>query len=419
MLLFLRLAAAIILAYFAGKLVSRCRLPSILGWLVMGMALGPHALNLLNAPLLDAGWYTVSEHVLECTVGLMIGTELIWRKLRKAGKQILVTTVTESLGTFLLVSLVFCAIFYAAGIPLYLGLLFGGIALATAPAPSLSIVNEMRTSGPVTRTLLPMAALDDLVGALVFFTVIAFVSAHVSTRGIPVYVVLFLVLLPLLIGAATGFAAGMLLRRTRSPKGTLLVMLALLLLSAGIGLVLNAFVLPAPVLNFLLIGMAFSAVFANMIPERQLDALMRSMSPVIGFSLIVVILNLGAPLDYRLIFGAGLYTAVYILSRALGKYSGAYVGAAVTHAPVPVKKYLGLTLLPHSGVSLVFTGVTVSVLSGPAPECAAILQGTIAAAAVINEIIAVILAKKGFEWAGELLEKGGSAKHDAKGTAGA
>jgi len=116
----------------------------------------------------------------------------------------------------------------------------------------------------------------------------------------------------------------------------------------------------------------------------------------------VAILNLGAPLDYHLIFGAGIYTAVYIISRAIGKYSGAYVGAALTHAPDTVKKYLGFTLLPHSGVSLVFTGIAVSVLQGPAPECAQIIQGTIAAAAVINEVIAVFIAKKGFEWAGEL-----------------
>ena len=79
-------------------------------------------------------------------------------------------------------------------------------------------------------------------------------------------------------------------------------------------------------------------------------------------------------------------------------------GAALTHAPATVKKYLGFTLLPHSGVSLVFTGIAVSVLQGPAPECAQIIQGTIAAAAVINEIIAVFMAKKGFEWAGELPE---------------
>ena len=118
--------------------------------------------------------------------------------------------------------------------------------------------------------------------------------------------------------------------------------------------------------------------------------------------MVVVILNLGAPLDYHLIFGAGLFTAIYIIARALGKYFGAYFGASITHCPETVKKYLGLTLLPHSGVSLVFTGIAVSTLSGPAPECAQIIQGTIAAAAVINELIAVVIAKKGFEWAGEM-----------------
>lgn len=70
-----------------------------------------------------------------------------------------------------------------------------------------------------------------------------------------------------------------------------------------------------------------------------------------------------------------------------------------------MQKYLGLTLLPHSGVSLVFTGIAVSVLSQNARECVQIIQGTIAAAAVINEVIAVIVAKKGFELAGELKEK--------------
>ena len=348
--------------------------------------------------MLESYWFNTVESLLECIVGLMIGTELIWSQLKKAGKQILVTTVTESLGTFLVVSLVFGIIFWVTGIPIYLAFLFGGIALATAPAPSLSVVNEFKTSGPVTRTLITMAALDDLVGALVFFIVVAFVSAHLSATGIPVPVVLFL---PVLIGIVTGFLAGKMLRRAKSRNTSLTIMLGMLLVSAGIGFAINR-MLPTPVLNFMLIGMSFSTLFANMIPQEQLQGMMEVMDPVIGFSLVVAILNLAAPLDYHLIFGAGIYTVVYIVARAIGKYSGAYFGASITHAPETVKKYLGFTLLPHSGVSLLFTGIAVSVLEGPAPECASIIQGTIAAAAVINEIIAVYMAKKGFEWAGEL-----------------
>ena len=359
-----RLLLAAVLAFGVGKLVARLGLPSILGWLITGMALGPHALGLLQSDVLDSDWFSAAESILECTVGLMIGTELLWGKLKKAGKQIVVTTITESLGTFAVVSLVFGAIFWAVGVPVYLAFLFGGIALATAPAPSLSIVNQMKTSGPVTSTLIPMAALDDLVGALVFFTVVAFVSAHISTAGVPVGVVLFLVFLPVLIGLATGFAAGRLMRKMRTQRTALAVMLAMLLASAGIGFAINR-ALPSPVLNFMLIGMGYSTMFANMISAEQLAGIMKVMDPVIGLGLIVVILNLGAPLDYHLIFGAGLYTVIYIAARAVGKYTGAYFGAAVTHAPKTVKKFLGFTLLPHSGVSLVFTGIAVSVLNGP------------------------------------------------------
>lgn len=397
-----RLIITIAAALLAGKLISKLKLPAILGWLIAGMVLGPHAAGLLSAHLMESGWYEVTESLLECTVGLMIGTELIWSQMKKTGKQIVVMTVIESLGTFLVVSLVFSLICIFTDLPIYLAFLFGGIALATAPAPSLSIVNEMRTSGPVTSTLIPMAALDDLVGALVFFLVIAVVTARTSTRQIPVFVVVLLVFFPVILGAVIGFAAGKLLGRVRSPKGSVLAASAMILFSTAVGLILNWYVLPAPVLNFLLIGMAFSTVFANMIPLEQLGDIMRVLKPAVGFSLVVVILNLGAPLDYHLILGAGIYTAVYIASRALGKYGSAFFEAAVTGAPKTVRNYLGLTLLPHSGVSLIFTGIAVSTLTPVAPEYASLIQGTIAAAAVINEIIAVFMAKKGFEWAGEL-----------------
>lgn len=397
----LLLAISIVIAYFAGKLVSKAKLPAILGWLITGIVIGPHALNILRTSIMDSSWFGMTEHIFECTFGLMIGTEMIWADMKKAGSQIVVTTITESLGTFIVVSLVFGIIFAFADIPIYLAFMFGGIALATAPAPSLSVVTSLKADGPVTRTLIPMAALDDLVGALVFFTVIALVSAHISSAGIPVAGVLFLVFLPVIIGIITGFITGKMLQHTKKASTTLAVMLAMLLLSAGIGFAINS-ALPTPVLNFMLIGMSFSTVFANMVTKEQLDGMMKVMNPIIGFAMIVVILDLAAPLDYHLIFGAGIYTAVYIIARAVGKYSGAWFGATVTHMPDTVRKYLGFTLLPHSGVSLVFTGIASGVLEGPAPELAQIIQGTIAAAAVINEIIAVFMAKKGFEWAGEL-----------------
>lgn len=397
----IRLILSIIIAFFVGKLVSKLKLPSILGWLITGMLLGPHALSVMNEHILDAGWYQTMIHILECAVGLLIGTELILSKLKKSGKQIIITTLTQSLGTFFIVSLVFGIIFYYKNIPLYLAVIFGGIALATAPAPALSVVREFKTDGPVTKTLIPMAALDDVVGVVVFFTVISVTASHISEQGMPPYMIPVIVLLPLAIGAVPGVISGFILKKPLSAGMTNIILSVFLIITSCIGFIFNNRIMPSPVLNFMLMGMAFSAVFSNMITKQRLAEIMHAFNPILGIAMIIVILNLGAPLDYHLILGAGLFTAIYILSRAIGKYFGAYIGASITKSPETVRKFLGLTLLPHSGVSLVFTGIAVSVLKGPAPECAQIIQGTIAAAAVINEILAVIIAKKGFEWAGE------------------
>lgn len=400
-LLLLRLLLAVGIAFVIGKLVSKIKLPAILGWLLTGMILGPHALALLNNDIMNAQWYHTTMNILECCVGLIIGTELVWKKIKKSGNQIIVTTLTQSLGTFLVVTLVFGIVFYFTKTPLYLAVIFGGIALATAPAPALSIVREFKTNGPVTKTLIPMAALDDMVAVVVFFSTISIISANISENKLPAYMILLVVLLPLVIGVIAGLLAGLVLKKERGGVATLALLLITILIASAIGFACNSMLFEKPVLNFMLIGMAFSATFANMISEERLTQIMKLSNPILAVAMLMVILNLGAPLDYHLILGAGVYTAVYIIARAIGKYSGAYFGASITKSPKTVKKYLGLTLLPHSGVSLVFTGIAVSVLSGPAPESAKIVQGTIAAAAVINEVIAVIVSKKAFEWAGE------------------
>ena len=398
----LRYVLTILLAILLGKVVSKLKLPAILGWLLAGMILGPHAFNLLNQGILDTRFYKYAINILECAVGLMIGTELVWRKIKSAVKQIIITTLTQSLGTFLFVSLVFGIVFKFMDITLYLAFLFGGIALATAPAPALSIVREFRTKGDVTRTLIPMAALDDMVGVVVFFSTIAIVSRQLSAGSMPIYIIPMFIFLPLGIGCLVGFISGYIMKKTSDKNYIFINLIISILIASIIGIGLNYYVLPTPILNFMLVGMAYSAVFSNLISDEQLEILMKDFNLILSFAMIAVILNLGAPLDYHLIFGAGLFTVIYIVSRACGKYFGARFGATITHAPDTVKKYLGFTLLPHSGVSLVFTGIAVSTLSSSAPECAKIIQGTIAAAAVINEIIAVIIAKKGFEWAGEL-----------------
>ena len=109
------------------------------------------------------------------------------------------------------------------------------------------------------------------------------------------------------------------------------------------------------------------------------------------------------PLDYRYILSSGLFTVIYIVFRSLGKISFSYVGAKVTKSEDPMKKYIGLTLLPHSGVSLLFTGISINFLTVIDPCLASIIQGMIVSAAVINVIIVVLLAKFALQKAHEIL----------------
>lgn len=413
MILLLRWLGVLVLAALAGKLVSKLRLPSILGWLLVGMFLGPHALGLLPQTLLETGWYKTAIMWMQCAFGLMLGTELMWKSLRSYGKALIVTTLTQSLGTFVLVTLAFALVFWIAKVPIFLALVFGGIALATAPAPALSIVNEFHAMGPVTDTLLPMAVLDDVVGIAVFFTVNSFVASSVSGGSVPLYMIPVMIFLPVAIGLVTGLPAGWLLKRLHGRWKTLAVLLGGITLTVTAGWLLNTRVFSGVSLNYMLMGVSFSAVFTNMVGEERLHEIVEWFHPILAISLLAAIVDLGAPLNYRLILGAGVYTFVYIAARGLGKYFGARLGASAMKMAPPVRKYLGLTLLPHSGVSLVFTGIACTSLAAR-PELAQIVQGTIAAAAVINEIIAVIAAKKGFELAGEIPGRKKKARKQAK-----
>lgn len=400
----LHIFAIICTAFACGKLVSKIKLPAILGWLIAGIVFGPYLVGIVTLDITNSLWYQIFIKFFECFAGVMIGREIIFKKIASSGRQIIGITFVQSIGTFLFVSVVFAIVFFIVGIPIYLAAIFGGIALATAPAPALSIVNEYHTSGPVTKTLIPLAAIDDIIGVVVFFTVISIVNGMSGSSDTSLLSIVGMILLPFVIGILVGICAAFLIKQLKNNAQRLALLLVFLCISALCGLLIDKYVFCSFSLNYLLIGMAFSATIANIIPEEELSDMLELYHPILNLSLVIVIVNLGMPLDYRLIAGAGLFTVIYILSRAIGKIGGAYLGGKMTKAEPTVTKYLGFTLLPHSGVSLVFTGIAVSTLTVVDAPLASIVSGTIVAAAIINEIIAVIVAKFAFKWAGEIKE---------------
>lgn len=397
----LSFVAIIMVAYVLGKLVSKVKMPQILGWLIAGMIFGPHLVGIVDQNIINQEWYKITIKLFETFAGVMIGSEIVFKRLKAYGKQLTVITLFESVGTFVIVSLIFGIVFMITGAPLYLALIFGGIALATAPAPALSIINEFKTEGPVTDTLIPVAAIDDVVAIVVFFTIITVISSVLGTSSSGAGIIVLMTLLPFVIGIVTGLSASFIINKVKDKKANLGIMILFLVISLVMGLLLDKLIGADIGINYLLVGMSFSATLANLIKEEMLDDILKLYNPILTLSFLIVIVNLGMPLDYTLIAGAGLFTFVYIISRAIGKIGGSYLGGKVSTADSNVTKYLGFTLLPHSGVSLVFAGIAATTLISVGNVSETIIA-TITAAAIINEIIAVILAKQGFKWANEI-----------------
>lgn len=211
----LRIFAIVCVASTCGKLISKLKLPAILGWLIAGIVFGPYLAEVVNFDVTNSMWYKIIIKVFECFAGVMIGREIVFKKIAKSGKQIIGITFVQSIGTFLFVSAVFSVVFVIVDIPVYLAFVFGGIALATAPAPALSIVNEYHTNGPVTKTLLPLAAIDDIIGVIVFFTVISIVSGTHGSTGASPLTIIGMVLIPFVIGIAFGLLAAVVMKAVK------------------------------------------------------------------------------------------------------------------------------------------------------------------------------------------------------------
>lgn len=267
----LRIFSILCAASICGKLISKLKLPAILGWLIAGIVFGPYLAGVVTLDITNSVWYKIIIKIFECFAGVMIGSEIIFKKIAKSGKQIIGITFVQSIGTFLFVSAAFSLVLIITHIPVYLAFVFGGIALATAPAPALSIVNEYHTSGPVTRTLLPLAAIDDVIGVVVFFTVISTISGIHGGVGTPPITIIGMVILPFVIGAAFGFLTAVLMKTVNRSLIRLCMLILFLLLSTISGLLIDYYIFHSFTLNYLLIGMAFSATVANIVPEKDFE----------------------------------------------------------------------------------------------------------------------------------------------------
>ena len=365
---------SISIALCAGLLVSRfvkpLKMPAVTGYLIAGILIGPYCLGRLGVTGL--GFTSMAEvkalslfnDVALGFIAFAIGNEFRLSQLKHTGRQATVIGIFQALAAALLVDVVLIALHeFVLGdkLPLADAITLGAIATATAPAATLMVVRQYKAKGKLTDLLLPIVALDDAVGLIVFS--VSFGVAKALNLGMfdltsillePVLEIIASLLLGLIMGII--FSAVEKYFKSNSKRLSLsitfvILTVALSMMEFRIGTVKVGF-------SSLLVCMMLGTVFCNVcdFSEEIMGKTDRWTAPL--FILFFVLS--GAELELSVlgnlaIVGIGL---AYIVTRSLGKYLGAYISAKAVHCEPLIQHYLGITLLPQAGVAL---GMSVTV----------------------------------------------------------
>lgn len=355
------------IALFAGLMLSRLaklvKLPAVTAYLVAGILIGPYLIGALGiegigfVSMEDIKTYSIIPDVALGFIAFSIGNEFRLASLKKIGKQATVIGIWQAVFTTILVDIALIALHFAIPdkFPLPAAIVLGAVASATAPAATLMVVRQYKAKGPVTDILLPIVALDDAVG-LVLFAVSFGVSKALIAGHVDILSVVVEPILEVVLSLGLGFVMGLIFtfferffhsrsKRLAMSVTFVLLTVALSMLEFHIGGVHVAF-------SSLLVCMMLGTVFCNIcdFSEELMDRLDRWTAPL--FILFFVIsgaeLELSVFADWLIV----LIGMVYILSRCLGKYFGAYTSSKLMKCDPNIVKYLGITLFPQAGVAL-------------------------------------------------------------------
>lgn len=406
---------SISIAMIAGLMMSRLtklwNLPAVTAYLVAGILIGPYCLGQLGVPGLgfissaDVKSYSVISEAALGFIAIAMGNEFRLEDLKKTGKQAIVIAIFQALVATLAVDLALFGLHLLIPdkLPLSCVLTLGAIATATAPAATLMVVKQYKADGPLTRLLLPVVALDDVVGLMVF--AVSFGIARALENG-QVDIISVLVNPLIEVGASLllGGLIGLLFHFTeqffhsRSKRMSISVSyvflaVALSMLEFRVGAVTVSF-------SSLLVCMMLGTVFCNLcdFSAELMDRMDRWTGPIMV--LFFVISGSGLELsvfgDWQIV----VIGIVFILFRSFGKIAGANVSARFMHCEPTVQKYLGITLLPQAGVAL---GMSLTAMSMGASGL--IIRNIALFAVLIYELCGPLMTKIALDRAGEIPEK--------------
>ena len=435
---------AISIAIFAGLMLSRVakllKLPAVTAYLVAGILVGPYVLGQLGELLFTnfgiPGIGFISEEsvkavsiISEVALGFIafsIGNEFRVSQLKKIGKQATVIGIAQAILTALLVDAALIGLHFLMPhvLSIRAAITLGAIATATAPAATLMVVKQYKAKGPLTSILLPVVALDDAVGLVVFSVSFGIAKALVPGGSISIISVLveplLEVALSLGLGALMGLAFTFFERFFHSRSKRLSMSVAFVMLTVAICLIVNDLEPSIPLgngehltfhMSSLLTCMMLGTIFCNIcdFSEELMDRVDRWTAPV--FVLFFVISGAELELSVFTSLSVVMVGVVYIIARSAGKYSGAFLSAKAVKCDKKIVNYLGITLLPQAGVAL---GMAMQVGAAKGFESDADLVRNITLFAVlVYELVGPMLTKISLLRAGEIRPDGRTSAREA------
>lgn len=391
------LAAMMLGGFLMTRLTKRLRLPNVTAYILAGVLLGPYCLDVVPARVVE-GTAFLSDVAL-AFIAFGVGQFFRLSTLRRSGAKVVVITLFEAL---LASVLVFILTFFILRIDLGFSVVLAALASATAPASTMMTIRQTKAHGDFVDTLLEVVALDDVVSLLAYSVAI---SVALSTAGgagnADFSAVIFPVLKNLaaiLLGGVFGLLLAGLIKK-RSTDNRLIVTVCFLFLFCGIAAAMDV----SPLLGCMVIG----SVYVNVTDDDKLFLQVNYFNPPI---LLLFFVRSGVGFDLNALVSGGSVGSVplwvigltYFFVRILGKYGGAWLGSLTVKKDKPVRRYLGLALIPQAGVAIGLAELGARTLGG---EAGVALSTVILASSVLYELVGPAVAKLALYLSGSYSEK--------------
>jgi Kef-type K+ transport system membrane component KefB len=383
-----------VVALYTGKLAQLGKLPSIIGFMLLGAVLGPSVLHVITDEL-QSNLSFISDIALGF-VALSIGMELSFKALRKQGGAIVAIIFSESIFTFLVVT---AALGFVTGNWPF-AIVFGAIAPASAPAGTVAIIQEYRAKGPLTQALYSVVGFDDGLGIVIFGFASAIAVQMLNQSAMSAHILLQ----PLLeivgslgVGFVIGVIGGILASRLDSNRDVLTLSFGFVLLATGLSSILH--------LSLILTNLVVGITVVNSQRSRTTERIGQSIGTVMPLLFTLFFLLAGAHLEISALPALGLIGAVYIAARSFGLIGGAWIGSRIGGAEPVIARNLGLGILSQAGVAIglaLYVQQTFQEFGQAGAWIGTTIITTVTATSVIFEVIGPILTRIALTRAGEI-----------------